>query len=86
MSALEAGSKEKPGKAKYEVNLEGVIHEWAEPEITVTQIRVLAGWAGNQQVIEVDTKDNSERTLAEGETVELKPGKGFGKKVSFKRG
>ncbi len=81
-----AAAKDKPGKEKYEVNIEGSIHEWAEPTITVPQIRVLAGWEASQEVIEVDAKDNSEHTLTEDAIVELKPGKGFGKKVSFKRG
>ncbi len=72
--------------AKYDVNIEGTIHIWQRPEITVAEIRELAGYAAGQEMIEVDLKDQSERVLAEGETVELKPGKGFGKKVSFKRG
>lgn len=86
MAASETAAKPDPGKEKYEVNIEGVVHEWDEATITVPEIRTLAGWDSTQQVIEVDAKDNSERTLAENETVELKPGKGFGKKVSFKRG
>ena len=36
-------------------------------------------------VTEVD-KDNNERTLKPGESVELKPGLGFSKKVRFRRG
>jgi hypothetical protein len=52
----------------------------------VPEIRTLAGWDASQQVIEVDAKDNSERTLKEDDVVKLKPGKGFGKKISFKRG
>jgi Multiubiquitin len=79
-------TKDKPGKDKYDVNIEGVDHEWETPTITVPQIRELAGWSADQEVIEVNVKDNSERTLGEGETVTLQPGKGFGKKVHFKRG
>jgi hypothetical protein len=71
---------------KYDVNIEGSIYEWDRGAITVAEIRQLAGFAAGQEVIEVDLKDQSEHVLAEGETVELKPGKGFGKKVSFKRG
>jgi Multiubiquitin len=82
--APEAAVDEK--KATYEVNIEGTIHDWEEPTITVPQIRKLAGWDQTQQVIEVDTKDNSERTLGNDETVKLKPGKDFGKKIQFKRG
>ena len=86
MSASRTAAKDKPGKEKYEVNIEGVVYEWDEPMITVTRIRTLAGWDSSQQVIEVDAKDNSEHTLSENDVVDLKPGKGFGKKVSFKRG
>jgi hypothetical protein len=86
MALSETAAKPDPGNEKYEVNIEGVVHDWGEPMISVPQIRTLAGWDSTQQVIDVDAKDNSERTLKEDEIVELKPGKGFGKKVSFKRG
>lgn len=71
---------------KYEVNIEGQIHDWERDTITVPELRQLAGYAADQQMIEVDLKDNSERVLEESETIELKPGKGFAKKVAFKRG
>lgn len=70
----------------YEVNIEGQIYEWERDTITVPELRQLAGYAADQQMLEVDLKDNSERVLDEGETIELKPGKGFAKKVAFKRG
>ena len=70
----------------YEVNIEGQIHEWERDTITVPELRQLAGYAADQQMIEVDLKDNSERVLEESETIQLKPGKGFAKKVAFKRG
>jgi hypothetical protein len=70
----------------YEVNIEGTIHLWHEPTITPAQIRQLAGFEGDQPIIEVDLRDNSERTLSEGEAVELSPGKAFAKKVRFQRG
>ena len=34
----------------------------------------------------MDLETNEERTLPEAETVEIKPGHGFGKKIKFKRG
>ena len=71
---------------KYKIDIEGQIHEWDGDSITVPELRALAGYPADQQMIEVDLKDNSERALAEDETVELKPGKGFAKKVVFKRG
>ena len=61
-------------------------YAWGAATITVGQIRKLGGFDAGQQVVEVNLKDNTERTLAEGEVVQLKPGHGFGKKVRFKRG
>jgi hypothetical protein len=70
----------------YEVNIEGTIKEWDKPTITVPEIRQLGGFPADQPVLEVNLKDNTERTLAEDEVVDLKPGQGFAKKVSFRRG
>lgn len=70
----------------YQVDIEGQVREWSRDTITVPELRDLAGYSADQQMIEVDLKDNTERVLAETETIELKPGKGFAKKVSFKRG
>ncbi len=53
--------------------------------ITVPEIRSLGGIADDQQVVEVFA-DNSEQTLAEDAVIDVKPGKGFGKKVKFQRG
>ncbi|GAA1646529.1 multiubiquitin domain-containing protein [Catellatospora bangladeshensis] len=74
------------GGPTFELNIEGRIYEWHEPTITPTQVRQLAGLPADQAVIEIDFRENTERTLGEGEVVELKPGRGFGKKVGFKRG
>jgi len=71
---------------KYVVNVEGIEHAWGADTITVAQIRELGGFAATDPVIEVDLKDNTERTLREDEIVHLKPGMGFGKKVKFQRG
>jgi hypothetical protein len=71
---------------KYEVNIEGDLHQWPNSTITVPQIRDLGNLPADQQVIEVDLQTNNEVTLAEDATVELKPGKGFGRKIQFKRG
>jgi hypothetical protein len=71
---------------KYFVNLEGATKPWDEPEITVPQIRGLAGWDTSQPIVEVNLEDNTERTLAEDEVVPLKPGHGFEKKIKFQRG
>jgi hypothetical protein len=71
---------------KFEIDIEGQLYEWGANTITLSELRSLAGYASDQQMIEVDLKDNSERVLVESEKIELKPGKGFAKKVSFKRG
>jgi hypothetical protein len=73
-------------KPKYLIDLEGVDYPWEQDTITVTQLRELGGWDNTQPVVEVDLHDNSERTLAEDETLKLKPGHGFGKKIKFQRG
>ena len=72
--------------SKYEVNIEGTIHDWDRETITVPQIRELGGLPTNVPVVEIDLKDNTEQQLAEDAVIELKPGQGFAKKVSFKRG
>jgi hypothetical protein len=82
MSAQPAAAK----GPKYRINIEGVEHPWDHDTITVPQIRELGGFAASDPVIEVDLKDNTELTLTEDAVVEIKPGKGFGKKVKFQRG
>jgi hypothetical protein len=62
------------------------VQAWHEPEITVPQIRELAGWDASQQVVEVNLEDNKEWTLPESDVVTLKPGHGFEKKIKFQRG
>lgn len=71
---------------KFQVNIEGAVYDWNRDTITVPEIRELGHLPSNTPVIEVDLKENTEITLAESTIVELKPGKGFGKKVGFKRG
>ena len=76
---------EKRKGQKFYIDIEGVLKPWDEPTITTEQIIELGGWDPSQGAIMID-KDNNERTLQPGETVELKPGMGFSKKVIFKRG
>ena len=71
---------------KYFVNIEGTEEPWREESISVAEIRKLASWEATQQVVEVNLEDNTERTLGENETVTLKPGHGFAKKIRFQRG
>jgi hypothetical protein len=70
---------------KYTLDIEGTLHSWDQPTITMEQIAELGGWNPSEGVILID-KDNNERSLSPGEVVELKPGMGFAKKVHFKRG
>lgn len=71
---------------KFFLDVEGEITPWDENTITTEQIADVGGWDASLGVILIDLKDNTERTLQPGETVELKPGMGFSKKVRFKRG
>jgi hypothetical protein len=80
-----AVAKKTPG-AKYVVNLEGNEVAWDKETITVPEIRALAGWDASQPIVEIDLKDNTEKTLREDAVVALKPGQGFAKKVKFQRG
>jgi hypothetical protein len=83
----ESLASEQPGKGpKFEVNIEGIIHEWSSPTITTEQIAELGGFDPALGVLEIDLTTNEERQLRAGETVELKPGKGFAKKRRFRRG
>jgi hypothetical protein len=75
-----------PETAKYDVNIEGTLYPWDKATITVAEIRQLGGLPQDLPVIEVDLQTNEERTLDPEIPVELRPGKGFGRKVSFKRG
>jgi hypothetical protein len=78
--------KEKNKEKTYHLSIEGVPFEWHKPTITPEEIAELGGWDAAIGVIEIDEKDQSERTLQPGEVIELKPGKSFGKKISWKRG
>jgi hypothetical protein len=73
-------------KAKYTIDIEGKDYPWDADTITVPQIRELGGIPADQEVQEIDLKDNSEHTLAESAVVVLEPGKAFSKKVRFQRG
>lgn len=79
-------STEAKARPKYVIDIEGNKYPWDEDTITVPQIRQLGGLPADQPVIEVDFQAGTERTLAETDVVELRPGLGFSKKVAFKRG
>jgi hypothetical protein len=71
---------------KYTVNIDDVDHPWDRDSITVPEIRTLGGISAGTEVLEVNLETNEERTLREDETIPLKPGQGFGKKIKFRRG
>ena len=80
-------SNENKGKGpKYSINVEGTDHPWERDTITVSEICDLGHLPVDSTVIEVDLKDNTERTLPKDEIVQIQPGKGYGKKVKFQRG
>jgi hypothetical protein len=70
---------------KYQLDIEGTLHPWDKDTITVPEIRTLGSLPTDQPVIEINLQDNTERQLAEGEVVTIKPGHGFAKKLKFKR-
>ena len=70
---------------KFHIDIEGTVYDWDDDTITVPQIRELGNLPTDLPVLEID-KDNNQRTLVEGEVVELKPGMGFSKKVTYQRG
>lgn len=84
MSVVEK-EKDKDKGPKYTLDIEGTSHPWDQDTITTEQIAALGEWDPSVGVIQID-KDNNERTLQPGEVVQLKPGMGFGKKVTWKRG
>jgi hypothetical protein len=79
--------KENRGQGpKFYLDIEGKIIPWDQETITTEKIIELGGWDPSQGAIEINLKDNTERTLKPGEVITLRPGLGFSKKVLFKRG
>jgi hypothetical protein len=70
---------------RFFVDTEGTLHPWPKQTITTEEIAQLGGWSTSIGVIEIDA-DNNEHTLQPGQTVDIKPGQGFSKKIKFKRG
>lgn len=68
------------------VNIEGELFPWDSQTITTKEIVELGGWDLSLGVQEIDLMTNEARTLKPGEVVELKPGKGFAKKIEWRRG
>lgn len=70
---------------KFHIDIEGTVYDWNQDTITVPQLRELGDLPSDLPVIEID-KESNQRTLAEDEVVELQPGLGFSKKVTYQRG
>lgn len=70
---------------KFTLDIEGTLKSWDKATITTEELFALGGWDPSLGAIIIDA-DNNERTLQAGETIELKPGLGFSKKIRFKRG
>ena len=79
-------AKEKTQGPKFQINIEGKLEPWDENTITTEQVAELGGWDVSLGVILIDLKTNTESTLQPGEVIEVKPGMGFSKKITFKRG
>lgn len=78
-------SNETGNGPKYFLDIEGTLEPWDAETITTEQIVSLGGWEPSQGAIMID-KDNNELTLQPGQTIQLKPGMGFSKKIKFRRG
>lgn len=86
MSVAENQPTESSTGPKYFIDIEGTDHPWHKATISVPEIRDLGGLTGPEPIVEVDLKENTERTLSEDAVVDIEPGRGFAKKVRFKRG
>lgn len=85
MQTQMANTPDKAQGPKFFLDIEGVTHPWDEWTITTEQIIELGGWDASMGALLIDA-DNNERPLEPGETVDVKPGMGFSKKIRFKRG
>ena len=79
------GAKDGHHGPKYQLDIDGTFYPWNQDTITTEQIAELAGWPAGTAVVAVD-EDQNEVTLQPLQSVEIKPGLGFSKKVKFKRG
>lgn len=70
---------------EYFIDIEGREYEWDKPTITVPEIRSLGKIPADQPIVQ-EAPDGTERTLAENEVVELKPGHRHGRAPKYKRG
>ncbi len=70
---------------KFYINIEGKEYPWDKETISVEEIRTLGNIPSDQPILQ-ESPDGAERTLAENEVVELKPGHRHGRAAKYKRG
>jgi hypothetical protein len=70
---------------KYYITIEGKEYPWMKSTVTTADIRSLGKLPTDVPVVE-EFPDGTERTLAENEVIELKPGHRYGRAPKFKRG
>ena len=80
-----AEDRQEHADKKFFVNIEGREYAWDKPTITVPEIRRLGNLPADQPVI-CEDEEGRERTLAENETITIKPGHRHGRAPKYKRG
>jgi hypothetical protein len=81
-----AAREEHEAGPKYILSIESKEIHWPKSTITTEEIAALGNWDASLGVQEVNLVTGEARTLAPGEVVELQPGKGFSKKIGWRRG
>ena len=61
------------GEARYEVLIDGQIHQWNKETISVPEIRELGGFPAESKVAAVDLATGDERTLDEDDLHHVPP-------------
>jgi len=73
------------GGQQFFIDIEGHEYSWDKATITVPEIRALGHIPADQPIVQ-EAPDGTERTLAENEVIELKPGHRHGRAPKYKRG
>ena len=76
------------GEPRYEVLVDGRVHQWSKETISVVEIRELGGFADDAKVAAVDLATNDQRALDEDDVHHVPPlqeGKPLVKRMDFKR-
>jgi len=76
------------GAPRYEVLVDGRVHQWSKETISVVEIRELGGFPDDAKVAAVDLATHDERALDEDDVHHVPPleqGKPLVKRMDFKR-